>query len=236
MNLNHLRKHELKALQRDVCTQLRNRYTHHRNPLYGQLNKGFTDEELALFFRHVKNPTPRLVFQLMAGLGLSISEACRLEVADVNLSQRRLWVRSAKGRHPTMFFLTDKLYEALGDHLPHLEVGQRYVFPKVLPSNPLPHISPNAMRAAFRDAVVESGLDFTYAMSTERYEGRQVRRLHRLTTHSLRHFFITKVHSRCHDLVLTQRLARHRNVLTTQRYIYTNQRELDETLVLAMRQ
>lgn len=233
MELDHFRKHQLKALQHQVCEELRRRYARNRPPLYGQLNKGFTPEELKIFLAHVNKQVPRRVFELMAGLGLSISEACKLRVSDLDLGNSRLWVRSAKGRHPTMFYLPSRIKELLHDQLAAVPLGQEYIFPRCVTSNPRPYASPDAMRSEFRRAIVASGLDFTYANSTESYHGRKLRQLHRLTTHSLRHYFITRVHNKSKDLILTQRLARHKNVRNTQRYIFTDQEELDRLLVFA---
>jgi hypothetical protein len=53
------------------------------------------------------------------------------------------------------------------------------------------YLEPNYVRRVFREYAEEAGLDETYDMSEENRE-RTPRCLHRLTTHSLRHYAITK--------------------------------------------
>ena len=48
-----------------------------------------------------------------------------------------------------------------------------------------------------------------------------------LTTHSLRHFGITTFNRAVHgDIILTQKYARHKEIGSTQVYIYTSKDEL----------
>lgn len=50
----------------------------------------------------------------------------------------------------------------------------------------------------------------------------------RLTPHSLRHYFITKIWRQTGDLLLAQKLARHQNIATTQRYAHVDNPTLDQ--------
>ena len=81
-------------------------------------------------------------------------------------------------------------------------------------------------RNAFRETCTLAGLDEWYSKSNEAPHRTQ-RKLHRLTTHSLRHYFITRVYKTTKDPVVAQKLARHTNMRTTQIYIHTAQNDLD---------
>ena len=50
----------------------------------------------------------------------------------------------------------------------------------------------------------------------------------RVTPHGLRRYFVRRIYNRHHDLRKAQLLARHRNMVTTQRYIGTTDIELEE--------
>ena len=66
-----------------------------------------------------------------------------------------------------------------------------------------------------------------YDTSDESSQGRSVRQLHRLTTHSLRHYAITAFAKQINgNLVLTSRFARHSDPSTTMTYISTRKEEL----------
>ena len=85
----------------------------------------------------------------------------------------------------------------------------------------------NYARKVFREIIKESGLDATYGESDESLYHRKERTLHRLTTHSLRHYAITKfAKSTNGNVVLASRFARHANPSTTMRYISKDNEEL----------
>lgn len=50
----------------------------------------------------------------------------------------------------------------------------------------------------------------------------------RITPHSFRHFFVTRVLQASNNLKLAQELARHRNIAVTQRYAHLSDDELDQ--------
>lgn len=50
----------------------------------------------------------------------------------------------------------------------------------------------------------------------------------RITPHSFRHYFVTRVLQVSNNLKLAQELARHRNIAVTQRYAHLNDDELDQ--------
>ena len=75
--------------------------------------------------------------------------------------------------------------------------------------------------------MIKAGLDQTYDTSEESVAGRQVRSLHRLTTHSLRHYAITSFSKQTNaTLVLTSRFARYSDPSTTMVYVSTRKEEL----------
>ena len=62
------------------------RYLRNRQPKYGSMNKGFTEEELEVFFKFIDEPKFRLLFTYQAVLGLRIGEAVRIHLRDLSRS------------------------------------------------------------------------------------------------------------------------------------------------------
>ena len=93
--------------------------------------------------------------------------------------------------------------------------------------NDLSHVEQHYMRKVFREIIKESGLDTIYGESDESLYRRKERTLHKLTTHSLRHYAITKfAKSTNGNVVLASRFARHANPSTTTRYIAKDSEQL----------
>ena len=77
-----------------------------------------------------------------------------------------------------------------------------------------------------------SGLDSIYDYSEE--DGKRNRALHRLTTHSLRHYAITHFAKATNgNIVQTCRFARHAKPETTMRYISRDNEELYKSIDFA---
>jgi len=241
VNLVNLKKWELEALIKKASAEKKRRYKNHQPPKYGDLNRTFTDAtELLVFLNHVQNERVRLVFLLQAFLGLRISEACKIRISDLDLEQRRVWVRSAKGSTPSSMFLVNEVHQPLVDYCKakkkELE-QQDYLFPshaeQYNTKSRFPHISPNFCRKYFSKTRKLLGLNMTYGQSDEA-EGRKAHKLHKLTTHSFRRWFIQNVHAKTGDLMLTQKLARHRMIEHTVVYLHANQEKLDCTVKEAL--
>jgi integrase len=92
------------------------------------------------------------------------------------------------------------------------------------------HVSPHWLRREFRDVIVKCGLDDVYAKSDEHEKRCKNRDLHRLTSHSLRHYFISKIYNNTKNPIHTQKLARHQDFKSTQVYIFANKEELSGSL------
>jgi len=64
-------------------------------------------------------------------------------------------------------------------------------------------------------------------------EGQNPKLLHRLTTHSLRHYAITNFSKKNNgNVILTSKFARHHRVETTMMYVHTGKEELSRSIAL----
>jgi len=92
------------------------------------------------------------------------------------------------------------------------------------------HISENSMRSRFRDYLSKADLNEVIAeipaVGKQCYGRVKKRKLYRLTTHSLRHTYITDIYENTHDPIVTQRLARHKSLSSTLLYINCDEEKL----------
>ncbi|MFH1222577.1 MAG: site-specific integrase [Candidatus Micrarchaeota archaeon] len=212
------------------------RFLRRRQPKYGSMNKGFTDEELVKFMNAVEDSRAVLLFTYQAVLGLRIGEVVRLHIKDINLKTKELRIGNEKCDRtdylpipPQLFdqtlnFITQNEHE-IATHKGYLFWADYY--PE---RNSCPHISNDYARNIFRQVIEKTKLDETYGIA----EGKTACLLHRLTTHSLRHYAITRFANKNNgNVLMTSKFARHHNIQTTMTYIHTSKEELYKSILAA---
>ena len=216
-----------------VMQQFRKRFRRSRIPKYGSLNKGFTEQEIQRFFRAVDNPKFGLLFSYQAQLGLRIGEAVRINVKDIKFESREIVVKTEKALTLDTLLIPAPLFQAtlafIEAHSEAIEKAHGYAFFKEEGKSRLdePHVAENYVRNRFRYFVEKAGLLEVYDQSEESRPNRAVRRLHRLTTHSLRHYAITRFSEQNNgNVLLTSKFARHLKPDTTMGYIHVNRKVL----------
>lgn len=107
----------------------------HRPPRRRHLPQLLTDEEFRRFYTTIdksKNIQHQIMLRLLFFAGIRVSELCRIEVDDVDLSTSKIFIDDGKGhkdRHvlfPDSFRLTLQTY--MERHRGWLSRGQKYLF------------------------------------------------------------------------------------------------------------
>lgn len=154
----------------------------------------------------------RTAVWVSADAGLRISEVCGLQVGQVDLARRTLWVKHVvdvdgtlrdfpKGRDVLSVPMTNRLYEALKTHFDeHHHAGSSYVF--TLPNGK--NLRPEGMRNRFYKAYEK----------TENNERRPV-------WHDLRHNTANKLKDAGAPTYVIKAILRHKNIATSERYLDT---------------
>ncbi len=226
--------HQLQQLQSILHQTQTKRFAGKRKtPKYGSLSKAFTDSQITQFFRVIDDDKFRLLFSYQAQLGLRIGEAVRVNITDINFETREITLKTEKAKVIDTLLVPHQLFKDtlafISKHEVDIQKALGYIFfrsPEKSRRN-VPFVEPNYVRNMFRYYVIKAGLDQTYDTSEESVAGRQVRSLHRLTTHSLRHYAITSFSKQTNgNLVLTSRFARHADPSTTMVYVSTRKEEL----------
>ena len=229
----HLAKHDIEDIRTIVHQVYVKWFRRSRIPKYGNLNKGFTEYGIQRFFKAVDNQKFNLLFSYQAQLGLRIGEAVRVNINSIDLETRELTLKTEKAQVMDSLLIPMPLFKDtiafISKHKTEIEAAQGYLFyaDKLRTKRSVPFLEQNYVRNRFRHYVRLAGLDEVYDTSDETNPNRSVRHLHRLTTHSLRHYAITAFAKQTNgNVVLASRFARHADPATTMTYISTRKAEL----------
>ena len=180
----------------------------------------------------------RLLWLYQSTLALRIGEAVKINIKDLNLESRELLIRTEKegaGMVDSLLvpiYLFNATLEFVKARQREIEDAEGYIFFKQKGKSKTaePYLEKNGVRNKFREYCAKAGLLEVYSVSDES-TGRSVRHLHRLSTHSLRHYAITRFAKQSNgNLILTSRFARHREPSTTMTYIAKDKTSLYEAI------
>lgn len=150
----------------------------------------------------------RTILTTAYGAGLRISEACSLQVRDIDSKRMLIKIRSGKGAKDRYVPLAKTLIGALRAYFKQTKPPQPWLFPGGTKDRP---ISPDAVRDALRKAVTKIGLT------------------KRVTPHMLRHAFATHMLETGADIRLVQVILGHSSIRTTQRYVKVSSAHISRT-------
>lgn len=164
-------------------------------------------EEVARFFRVVRNPKHRAILLTVYGAGLRVSEAVGLRVGDIDSGRMVIHVRQAKGGKDRLVMLSPVLLEELRAYCRWARPGD-WLFPGQEPARPL---TSRSVQKACQRASEVAALD------------------KRITPHTLRHSFATHLLEAGTDLRVIQTLLGHKSVGTTSVYTHISAARLRAT-------
>ncbi len=154
-------------------------------------------QEVLALLTAISSPLYRALAMTMYGAGLRITEACKLEVGDID-SRRGVIHVIGKGGRRRYVMLSTTLLGALRAYWSANRPPRPYLFPGPDPRKP---IEARSARQAIASAVTTSGLT------------------KKVTPHVLRHSFATHLHELGADIRTIQVLLGHASIRTTMRYI-----------------
>ncbi|MBI4918837.1 site-specific integrase [archaeon] len=232
-------KDKLVKLISKLSAVRKKRFKRNKITKYGNLSRSFSDSELSRFFNCCTHKKAHLAFYLMAHLGLRVGEIVNIKITDLNFTGRKIRIETEKAKTTDFLYLHDRVRKILLDWVQKFQQEIKEHSGYILFSESLfhkrNHISPHWLRKEFREICVLANLNETYGQAEDqpnqiRRKDGQGRTLYRLTTHSLRHYYITHIYKKCKNPVITQRLARHQDFKSTQVYINITQDEIDKTM------
>lgn len=144
----------------------------------------------------------KVMFEMMYGCGLRVSEVCDLKVHDINLNERTIKVLG-KGNKERIVPFHSMIQDLLIDYLSLIEsfdCDHNYLFM----NNRKQKISPRGVQTILDKVVLKSGLQKN------------------VTPHMLRHSFATHLLDNGADIRIVQELLGHENISTTQIYTHVS--------------
>ena len=236
--LGNLSQHKLEELRKATSKLLKNRKKRYKYTKYGNMNKGFTDSELKRFLSSCRHPKAYLAFLMQSHLGLRVSEVARVKLSDIDWHNNKIRISTLKACTGDFLFMPKpvriQLLTWVQKYSKEIEKSGGFIFYNESNKNKRPHASPDWLRNEFRRTCILANLNEWYDYAEDgknpiqKDEGS--RKLHRFSTHSLRHYFITKCYGHCKNPMLTQKLARHQDFRNTQRYINVNYEKLGKVI------
>lgn len=176
--------------------------------------KNLSSNELSMILNHVKDDVKyRLIFKIMAYIGLRIGEVSRIKRNDIQGDFETLRVELEKSHKIVERVIPESLKEDFMEYLEKYPSKEEYLFlPDGRSDNK--YLQVTSIRWKFYKVIKESGLDDTY------YHRRDGKPLFRISPHTLRHYFVTQFYNHSsYDLLLTKEVIGHKKLDTTLMYI-----------------
>jgi integrase/recombinase XerD len=160
-------------------------------------------DEIEDIFNNVTNKKHKLILQLYYSSGLRLSEAINLRVKDVDLKEKIIWIRKAKGGKDRMSILSNRVIDNITHYIENRNKDD-FVF---LNKKGLP-FSPRGIQKVFQSAKEKTNLRKDVHI------------------HTLRHSFATHMLDSGVDIRKIQELLGHSDLSTTQIYTKVSNEEL----------
>lgn len=161
----NLPKWKIEAIRKTCTMAIQNSFERPREPKYGNLPRGMSDEQLHSFFSTIRNKDAKLEFCLMFFLGLRVGEVSKIEILKDHGLVR---INSEKTNKCHFLPLVEPLKSIFG-------TCRMYI-----------RHTPNYLRKVFRKVCSEAGIAFSYGIS------KKGKPLYSITTHSFRHSAINR--------------------------------------------
>lgn len=158
-------------------------------------------DEVLKLLKSVESLKHRAVLMATYGAGLRISEACRLQVSDIDSKRQIIHIRQGKGRRDRYVMLPAALLAFLRQYWRVERASGSYLFPGQKTEG---CVSDSAVRAALHQAADVIGIT------------------KRVTPHTLRHAFATHLLESGCDIRIIQVLLGHGSIRTTTRYTHVS--------------
>jgi integrase/recombinase XerD len=147
----------------------------------------------------------RVITMTAYGAGLRVSEACALQVPDIDSQRHLIHVRNGKGGKDRYVMLPARVLDALREYWRRVRPPGPYLFPGRVPGQP---ITDKAVRARLREAVSATSIG------------------KRVTPHTLRHSFATHLLEDGTDIRIIQALLGHSSIRSTALYTRVSEKHV----------
>jgi integrase/recombinase XerC len=152
----------------------------------------------------------RIIYIVLLNTGLRVQELVNLDVADINLAEKRLAI-TAKGNQEATRFLNTRVRRALEQYLKWRK-KQATDSPALFLSSHRQRLSMRQVQRSFEQWIKAAGIN------------------KRLSIHSLRHTFASTLYEKSNNLLAVQQALGHRSITSTMIYTQLNPEQLVDAL------
>jgi integrase/recombinase XerD len=163
-------------------------------------------EEQELLNSNIKNPMMRIFFTTLYNTGLRLNEALTLEMNDVDMIKKEIFVRNGKGRKHRRIPISDKLYDILTGYLENIRTKRES--DRFFATGHTGKLSEHYVTISLRQAVKTSGIK------------------KRITCHVFRHSFASNLVKKKVNILVIQKLLGHADIATTAVYLHADDEDL----------
>lgn len=174
------------------------------------------------FHERLRNLRDRAFLLTLADTGLRVHEACNLRRGDLEWNEGRAII-IGKGNREAVVRFSRRAQSAIKDYLDERSALDGFSG-RALTALPLFARHDKAAGKKIKPMTTATGRNIVIARVAEFLDPESSGRI---TPHSFRHYFVTRVLQNSGNLKLAQELARHRNIAVTQRYAHLSDNELD---------
>jgi len=172
---------------------------------------------------HLRNLRDRAFLVTLADTGLRVHEACNLRRGDLDWNQGQAII-IGKGDKQAVVRFSRRAQSALRDYL-SARAKMDGTSGKQLGALPLFARHDQGAGKKVKAMTTTTGRNIVAQRIREALGEEAVGRV---TPHSFRHYFVTRILQVSNNLKLAQELARHSNIAVTQRYAHLSDNELDQ--------
>lgn len=163
-----------------------------------------TQNEVSDLIINAGSNKSKIMIKFLYSSGLRVSEICNLKIEDLDLSNRKGFVRGGKGGKDRIFFISKSLAEEVGNFIGMSKTG--YLFG-----------NPKGERTTERNI-----------QKIVKLAGRKANIHKPVTPHKLRHSFATHLHDSGTSIRTIQELLGHSNLQTTEIYTHVSEKGLGD--------
>ena len=200
----------------------------HRPNLSRNVYRVFTDNDLIKFFQVIKPKEAKfgVAFFLQLTTGLRVGEIPQIKVKDIDFERGIISLITEKANvfsdQPVPFVTLELLQKWIERNKDKIEQSEDYVFFSEYPFSKRNAITSGALRNYFGKFRKRAELESSYATSNDSNNSHQKknRELNKLTTHSFRRTYLTRLYNDCKNKELVKVLARHKQKEAIDSYLY----------------
>jgi len=168
------------------------------------------ENEVNLLFRHISHPILKAAIQTMYYTGIRVSELTNLELRDLDMDKRVIYVIEGKGKKNRTIPINNKLYKILKNYLEYIRLDMDSY--RLFCTRTSGQVSPQYINRILHQAQKDSGIK------------------KKISAHILRHSFASHLVKQNVPLPYVQKLLGHADLRVTSIYIHQDMGQLREAI------